>query len=768
MTLKRLLGLVGVMAAVAVLASSVGAAPTPAKHTIRLSTTAAVKHYLRSLGISPKGVVIQRGARNYAGPRCPGKGWNCTKSRRVVQIATGRRAGATAERSFHTTGSTTNVATCVRLTGSSQSCVIVQTGGAGVSNKAVVGQAIGQVGQTLGATQTATVTQTSTNGSNSVLLDQAIGQASVTLAGSVNQSQTADQNFSISQTSSTGSQSIKAAQLSGQLETARFATSGTQFANGNLVGHVTQSSSGLSTATIKQVHNPTLSALGPNVEQTVIDPVRCCANQTGNANDTLTLTQSGTVKTTGDSTPDITSLFDAHCQSDGNCTATQTSNTNGIVNSVTSSGAIINSTYSCTGSECSQIVFDGSPGAGAPPATLGPYTMTPFGLDPQTIGVNVPGVSDPAGTIGFTPDLNHDRIGQGWATWSHGYTGDVYDTFDNGSEDPTQATITLPAGTKAFYFYAEPQQFALLQIQATAQDGTTSGPIDVQGFAGAQYFGFYGTGDCDALVDHRHDDRPDRLRGRRVRHQRRSGDPLRPARMLPRRAPRARRGGVRALRRSSGALSSGAARGRSGRRRRALPSASNDARACSSSASRAFEVPEAAERAGVRDPRLADVDRQLLLLHQLQRLGEAVLRVRRVALRGRHDRRRDQQRRAGVAILLRHAPRREGDELRAPRPARPAGRAPRPGSGRCRSRASRPSRALAGGLRAGACSAISSSPRVERVAREDPFVLDVKVGVAGALEPLQRLHRESARPPRRRCGTYLTNASRELARASSR
>ena len=53
---------------------------------------------------------------------------------------------------------------------------------------------------------------------------------------------------------------------------------------------------------------------------------------------------------------------------------------------------------------------------------------------------------------------------------------------------------TLPAGTKAFYFYAEPQQFALLQIQATAQDGTTSGPIDVQGFAGAQYYGFYGTG----------------------------------------------------------------------------------------------------------------------------------------------------------------------------------------------------------------------------------------------------------------------------------
>jgi hypothetical protein len=58
----------------------------------------------------------------------------------------------------------------------------------------------------------------------------------------------------------------------------------------------------------------------------------------------------------------------------------------------------------------------------------------------------------------------------------------------------TQITITLPPGTKAFYFYAEPEQFAVFSVQATAQDGTTSGPIPVQGEAGAQYFGFYGTG----------------------------------------------------------------------------------------------------------------------------------------------------------------------------------------------------------------------------------------------------------------------------------
>ena len=495
MTLKRLLGLVGAMAAVAVLASSVGAAPTPAKHTIRLSTASAVKHYLRSLGISPKGVVIQRGAKNYAGPHCPGRGWNCTRSRRVVQIATGRYLGSTGARSFLGGKPSNNVAACLKITGSSQSCVIVQTGGDGVSNSAIVGQAIGQAGQSLSGSQTASVTQTSTNGSNSVQLDQAIGQASVTLAGSVSQSQSSDQSFTISQTSSSGGQSIKVNQLSGQLETAKNATTGTQFASGNLTGHVTQTSGGVSTASVNQVHNPTVTAAGPNVDQTVQDPFRCCATQTGNANNTLTLTQNGTVKTSGDAAPNITAQYEADCVSSGNCSATQTNTTNGTTNTNTASGGTISTSFGCTGSSC--ISFDGSPGTNAPPATLGPYTMTPFGPDPYPVGTFMDGVVDAAGnSIGLTPPMVHDTIGNGWATWSHGYTGDVYDTFhDNYDLDKQHRTIWLPEGTKAFYFYAEPQQFALLQIQATAQDGTTSGPIDVQGLAGAQYYGFYATGD---------------------------------------------------------------------------------------------------------------------------------------------------------------------------------------------------------------------------------------------------------------------------------
>ncbi|MBS1810185.1 MAG: hypothetical protein JST84_18635 [Acidobacteria bacterium] len=142
-----------------------------------------------------------------------------------------------------------------------------------------------------------------------------------------------------------------------------------------------------------------------------------------------------------------------------------------------------------------QIVFDGSPGTAAPPSILGPYTMTPFAADGRPLGNNETSVATPgvcgANNIGFGPALTHRRIGPGfndWKSWSHGYTGDVYQANGN------NATIFLPPGTAAFYLYAEPNNFGAFTIQATANDGTTLGPIPVQGNAGAQYYGFYTTG----------------------------------------------------------------------------------------------------------------------------------------------------------------------------------------------------------------------------------------------------------------------------------
>jgi hypothetical protein len=84
------------------------------------------------------------------------------------------------------------------------------------------------------------------------------------------------------------------------------------------------------------------------------------------------------------------------------------------------------------------------------PATVG---MTAFGLDPQPLLTNVTQVAAPTGGfVTFDNPISHRRVvpGGGWATWSHGYTGDVYFTTN------PSVTLTLPAGTVGFYLYAEP------------------------------------------------------------------------------------------------------------------------------------------------------------------------------------------------------------------------------------------------------------------------------------------------------------------------
>jgi hypothetical protein len=97
------------------------------------------------------------------------------------------------------------------------------------------------------------------------------------------------------------------------------------------------------------------------------------------------------------------------------------------------------------------------------------------------------------GVIEFSPVLNHRKISAGWGTWSHGYTGSVY--YTNGGD---AMTFTLPPQTVAFYFYAEPNAFTILEITAVGEIGAkssvSSGPIPVDGDGGAKYFGFYTDG----------------------------------------------------------------------------------------------------------------------------------------------------------------------------------------------------------------------------------------------------------------------------------
>lgn len=138
------------------------------------------------------------------------------------------------------------------------------------------------------------------------------------------------------------------------------------------------------------------------------------------------------------------------------------------------------------------IAFTDAPGTDPPPHHLGKFKVKQFGA-PCTQGDTESGISGPTGNIALSVDTECEQIGDGWATWSNGYDGQVYwQNSDVGGS--TTLTLTLPAGTRAFYFYAEPDQFEVFDLQATAQNGTTSGPLQVFGNSGAQYFGFYSNG----------------------------------------------------------------------------------------------------------------------------------------------------------------------------------------------------------------------------------------------------------------------------------
>jgi hypothetical protein len=157
------------------------------------------------------------------------------------------------------------------------------------------------------------------------------------------------------------------------------------------------------------------------------------------------------------------------------------------------------------------IAVSTAPGTAAPPATLQYYQMTPFGdvdvrptspgcaadtttvpLPPITTGHPL---SRPTGDIVFNQAATHGDVATAcWATWSHGYTLDVYATYN--SLNPNSLTMTMPAKVGALYLYAEPNIFGVFLITATGRDGNghqVTTTIAVDGFAGARYIGFYNT-----------------------------------------------------------------------------------------------------------------------------------------------------------------------------------------------------------------------------------------------------------------------------------
>jgi len=132
-------------------------------------------------------------------------------------------------------------------------------------------------------------------------------------------------------------------------------------------------------------------------------------------------------------------------------------------------------------------------GSNAPSAQLGPYFMTPFADDSRLTGLKCSYVTSQTGeNITFNIPLKHYEVQEGWVTWSHGYTGDIYWTGEN----EHLVGLFMPSGTSAFYFYAQPQNASLHTITASAFDSDGNSETisqSINGNAGACYYGFYGT-----------------------------------------------------------------------------------------------------------------------------------------------------------------------------------------------------------------------------------------------------------------------------------
>jgi len=159
--------------------------------------------------------VRQIGPRNYAGPNCPGRGWRCTTSLKVVQVATangqnvaectgpgltgGPGSPANATCTFVQTGGS-NTARCTQRStspGTVQSCDIMQTG---ARNRAFVTQSIKSSDGDQDGQQLAKVTQGPGAGANAANEAHISQSASQTSKSGATQTQDAYQSAVVTQT----------------------------------------------------------------------------------------------------------------------------------------------------------------------------------------------------------------------------------------------------------------------------------------------------------------------------------------------------------------------------------------------------------------------------------------------------------------------------------------------------------------------------------------------------------------------------------------
>jgi hypothetical protein len=271
------------LASASVLIASASAVRPAAAPKLDLSTRAAVIKYLAAKGLETKGIVIQRGAKNYAGPKCPGAGWTCTKSKRVVQLSyainvsqfqcTPSTGGSATSPNtcliVQVSSGAANDARCTERTGAAtvdQSCLIFQTNTTGANMASITQQVDTATGATQEATQYSGIDQQNQSGMNNANVIQTLTQlTTVTAAGT--QTQEGHQTVSVLQDSTTGGNIANVTQTLSLTARASGGSSVSQNQNAdgsdglNTAASVRQTSvSGGNTGSITQTHDLYASA----------------------------------------------------------------------------------------------------------------------------------------------------------------------------------------------------------------------------------------------------------------------------------------------------------------------------------------------------------------------------------------------------------------------------------------------------------------------------------------------------------------------------
>jgi hypothetical protein len=330
---KRWLSLaVAVAAAVLITTASAAQRPTAKTH-VNFKTPAAVLKYLQAHGVNVRGMVVQRGLRNYAGPTCPGKAWHCTRARHVIQFDQGGGDNAFKCSPSYPTPQPpaapdtcvvvqvnvngNNNATCTERSsapGVSQECQVMQQNMFG-NNRSKITQVIDQEsgpGQT--ANQDAQLNQVNQSGRNDSDLSQTILQATSTPGPSVTQDQSGTQSNGINQQAASGAQNSSMSQSVNQLARAGGeggdhatlaaldpaneggAVTGSQSQYGDGTSDTTQQSLGVSKSdndqSMRQRELAPPNSTPTGLSQNQFGPFRCCTNQTGNPKDKFTVSQS--------------------------------------------------------------------------------------------------------------------------------------------------------------------------------------------------------------------------------------------------------------------------------------------------------------------------------------------------------------------------------------------------------------------------------------------------------------------------------------------